>query len=232
MLKRLLGLIVFMCSGLSLVAQVQVKHWEIYGGYQYLRIDTGYVQTGFNLLREAFPAVFPPLTFNRHQNLNGWTAGLQENVNSWFGGVIEASGGYRTTNSDVTSLEKILGLPTNGITYTDRTKLRTYLLMGGPQFTYRRMSKLQPFARVLVGAAFVRNTTALRANNATLSPPGVPRETDNDAAYGGGVGTDVNVTRLLGVRLSADYIRSNLFKSNQDNLRGGAALVFRFGGNK
>lgn len=98
-----------------------------------------------------------------------------------------------------------------------RTRLRNYTFMGGPQFTLRHSSTFQPFVRALVGGAFSRNSL----NKVKVE--------DEGFAFGGGAGTDINFSRMLGLRVAVDYIGTKLFDDTQNNIRGTASLVFRWG---
>lgn len=229
MLKQSIVVLTFFFSTLTVFAQTNTPQWEVYGGYQYSRIDTGFIQDQFDLLHAENPAVIPPLNFGTHQNLNGWNFGGQENVNSWFGGVVDVSGTYGTKNIDVTSIEGNMGLPTTGITYLDRTRIHFFTFMAGPQFTMRKSPNFQPFVRVLAGGAFARDSTALLANGVPLSPPGEVPYNDENFAFGGGAGLSLYFTHRAGLRVAVDYIHSYLFGTTQDNFRANAGLVFRFG---
>jgi hypothetical protein len=81
---------------------------EIYGGYQYTRIDTHAVQDIFNLEHDLDPTI-PLVNFGANQRQDGWNFGVQENMNDWFGGVVDVSGNYGTKNLKVlsTSLQMV-----------------------------------------------------------------------------------------------------------------------------
>lgn len=206
-------------------AQSNTPLWVLYGGYQYARIDSGFIDDELRLYQTTHPT-FPVPTFGKHQNLNGWNFGVQENVNSWFGGVVDVSGSYGTKKLDVTALEAMQGVSIPNVSFIDRTRLRVFTFMGGPQFTLRKSANFQPFARALVGGIFSRNSENLLGNN-------VPQFSefhfnDEGFAFGGGGGIDFFFTHRAGLRVAMDYVRSNLFNATQDNLRGTAGLVFRF----
>lgn len=80
-MRNCLLFIVLLVSTVS-AAQITVPEGEVYGGYQYMRLDAGAVQDAVNLF--ALQQEIAPLNFGRHQNLNGWSFGVQENLNSWF----------------------------------------------------------------------------------------------------------------------------------------------------
>ena len=190
---------------------------EIYGGYQYVRLDTTQVQNAINL--ESLVAGVPPINFGSHQNLNGWQFGVQENLNSWFGGIVEAGG------SDLTKLTTLAQIP--NAKEQQRVRLHSYNFMAGPQFTLRSSPTIQPFARALIDGAFVNDSVNILVNKVPLFPES--GESDEGWAFGAGGGVDWNISRHLGVRIGADFIRSTLFNDTQKNLRGTASLVYRWG---
>jgi opacity protein-like surface antigen len=206
-----------MLASLTAFAQNTAPAGEIYGGYQYARLDTGAAQDALNLA--ALEAGVPPPDFGRHQNLSGWSFGLQENFNSWFGGIVDVSGGYHTN--------KNLTVTTGNVTTTLRVRIHSYTFMGGPQFTMRRSATFQPFVRGLVGGGFFNASANILMNNVQTIPE---IKTDDDSfALGGGAGTDINFSRRLGMRVALDYVRTGFYNDNQNNLKGSVSLVFRWG---
>jgi hypothetical protein len=86
----------------------------------------------------------------------------------------------------------------------------------GPQFLYPK-GKALFFAHVLVGTArsFVRVGTG-------------ERDTERAVAVGGGM--DLDLSSRFAVRVfQVDYLRTNLFQENQNNLRFSTGLVYRWG---
>ena len=194
--------------------------WQIYGGFQYTRLDTASVQDAVDLA--ALQAGVPTINFGRHQNLYGWCFGGQQNLNSWFGGIVDVGGTYLT--------KRVLLAQSGGVNATLRARLHSYTLMAGPQITLRRSSIFQPFVRALVGGGFFDDSVNVLVNNVPQFRE--TKESDENWAFGGGVGTDVNFSHSLGLRIAVDYIRTQLFNENQDNYRGTASLVYRFGGTR
>jgi opacity protein-like surface antigen len=206
-----------MLTPLTAFAQTTAPAGEVYGGYQYMRLDTGAVQDALNLA--ALEAGVSPFNFGRHQNLNGWSFGAQENLNSWFGVIVDGGGTYYTNrNISVTDGNETAKL---------RVRLHSYTLMIGPQFTMRRSSTFQPFARGLIGGGWANFSANILLNNVPLIAE-VKSENAN-FAFGGGAGTDINFSRSVGMRVAVDYIRTQVFNDNQNNLRGTVALVYRWG---
>lgn len=191
---------------------------EIYGGYQYTRIDTHAVQDFFNLQHVLDPTI-PLVNFGSHQTQHGWNFGVQENMNNWFGGVVDVSGNYGTKSLTI--------LSSGGVTVKTRTRLRSYTFMGGPQLTLRRSSRFQPFGRALLGGAWYSDSTNVLANN--VPQIAEIRESDSGFAIGGGGGTDISFSSHLGMRVTVDYIRTFFFNDSQGNIRSTVGLIYRFG---
>jgi opacity protein-like surface antigen len=216
-MKALRVVCTFALLSVAAAAQSAAPEGEIYGGYQYVRLDTTQVQNNINLA--SLLGGVPPIDFGKHQNLNGWQFGGQENLNGWFGGVVEAGGSYLTkltTVAQTTSAKEQL-----------RVRLHSYNILAGPQFSLRASPTIQPFARALIGGAFVNDSVNILVNSVPLFAEG--KESDQGWAFGGGGGIDWNISKHLGVRVGADYIRSTLFNDTQANLRGTASLVYRWG---
>jgi opacity protein-like surface antigen len=137
-------------------------------------------------------------------SLNGGSASIAYNANSWLSGVADF-GGYH--NGD------ILG------THVDGT-LSTYLI--GPRVSYRRSDRITPFGEVLFGVA--------RASASVLGASG----STNAFAMTVGGGVDYKLTDHFAIRpVKVDYLltRFNEFGSNtqsQNNLRVSTGIVFRF----
>ncbi len=218
MLRRLPLLLMLTFATLAVGQDSTTPQWQFYGGYQYTRLDSGNVQDSLNLLRILDPSL-PPLNFGRHQSMNGWNFGVQENVNRWLSGIADFSGSYHTKNID-------LGTVAN-IDTKVRTRLRFYTIMGGFQFTMRKDSRIQPFARVLIGGAFIDESANVLENNVPQFAE--TQASDSGFAVGGGGGADLFFSNHVGIRVSADYVRANVFGQSLNNYRGNAGLVFRLG---
>jgi opacity protein-like surface antigen len=210
--------LVLVVMSVSVFAQTTAPVGQIYGGFQYTRLDTASVQNVVDLA--ALQAGVPTINFGRHQNLYGWCFGGQQNLNGWFGGIVDVGGTYLT--------RKVLLSQSGGVNTTLRAILHSYTLMAGPQITLRRSATFQPFARGLVGGGFFNDSVNVLVNNVPRFSEG--KENDENWAFGGGFGTDVNFSRSLGVRLAIDYIRTQLFNENQVDYRGTVSMVYRFGG--
>jgi hypothetical protein len=142
--------------------------WEVFGGYSYARVD---------------------LTDITHVDANGWSASATDNVNSWFGGMLEVNGYYATPQ-----------FVFDGEIFKPNSSVYTALY--GPKFSYRRNSRFTPFGYVLLGGAVLQGSqSGFSASNASFA-----------AAPGGGV--DVRVSDLAAVRVQGDYTYTN-FRSFQ-----------------
>jgi len=94
----------------SLPAMAQdVPAWEFYGGYSYMRADLGGVDQG----------------------LHGWDFDVAQNLNRWFGGVMNFTGHYA---------------------HPGGANVNVHSFAYGPRFTYRKSERLVPFGQVLLGA--------------------------------------------------------------------------------
>jgi len=209
--------VLFAALATSFPSHGQISTGAIYGGYQYVRLDTTHEQEALNLV--AFQSGIPAVNLGRHQNLHGWNFGVQENLNSWFGGIVDVGGSYIDKKITVTQGA--------GLKAQLQTRIHIYNFTAGPQLTYSRNHAFQPFVRGLIGGAFSGVSANLLLNN-------VPQtidvsEDDTSFAIGGGAGTDIRLAKYFAVRVAADYLRTYLFDEGQNNLRGAVSLVYRWG---
>jgi hypothetical protein len=125
--------------------------WEGYGGFQFTRTDTARVQDLADSL--TVPNDLPRINVGRTLNMEGFNVSLQENSASWWGGVLDLSGSFKTKNIDLSQVAQSLGLVPAGTRVVATFHPAFYTFAFGPQFTYRKMSKIQPFARIMFGGA-------------------------------------------------------------------------------
>jgi hypothetical protein len=167
----------------------QVPAWEISGGYSYLDANIHAKNDGSN---------------GAHIHLNGGGLTVTENLNSWFGGRVEVSTywGHETV--------PISGVLTN---QTVSAQTATY----GPVFTYRRSSRVTPYAHVQIGAirggAYYQDISA-GAYKFALGP---------------GAGLDFALNTKTILRVDAEYLMSRFLNQRQDNLVGTVGIVYHFG---
>lgn len=204
-------------GAVSVAAAQDNPQWELFGGYQYTRLNTGNAQNELNLAAQTLG--IPPLTLGSNLNLSGWDSSLQENSNHWAGGVLDFSGNYVTRNLSLFQLP--------GSTGTLRDRIRFYTFMGGPQLTLRKSGVLQPFARALFGGATLRVEITPMINGA----PAAPTSTGSDTGFamGGGGGVDFHLLHHVAVRVAGDYIRAYLGGDSAGHLRVSGGLDFRIG---
>ena len=149
---------------------------------------------------------------NSSVDMNGVNFSVQENLNSWFGGVLDFSTHFGTANYPAT------GAGASGTTsFRTNTQSVTY----GPVFSYRKSKAITPFAHAMLGA--VRGGTEYL----NISQPEV-----RFGVYAGG-GVDVKITPRVSLRLiQADYLMSRFSNSRQDNIRLSAGVVLLLGKKK
>jgi len=110
---------------------------------------------------------------------------------------------------------------------TPRIDLGQTLFLFGPQFTYRKNERIQPFAHALFGVARIKFE-----NDAVT-----PSVTDTGFAFalGGGVNVKALSSKLAVRLIQADYVRTKLDLLNSgnsvssNNIRVSSGIVFRFG---
>jgi hypothetical protein len=130
-------------------------------------------------------------------SLRGWDVSVAENTNHWFGGAIDVSGAY--------------GSP-GGIREFEHS------VVGGPVFSYRKISGITPFAHAMIG--LIRNSRGYLG-----SSEGATRFT---GVFGGGL--DLKIREHVAIRIvQADYQVTPYFNQRQDNYRISAGLVLRWG---
>ena len=217
MYKSVLWTVLFAALTTSFPAHGQLPSGAIYGGYQYVRLETTHEQEALNLA--AFQQVIPAVNFGRHQNMHGWNFGFQENFNSWFGGVVDVGGSYIDKKITVTQGA--------GLTTQIHARMHIYNFTAGPQLAYSGNHTFQPFVRALAGGAFSGTSISVLLNN--VSQTEALGDSDTSFAVGGGAGTDIRFAKYFAVRVAADYLRTYLFNEGQNKLRGTVSLVYRWG---
>jgi outer membrane immunogenic protein len=129
-------------------------------------------------------------------NQIGASASVAGNFNRWLGFAADF-GGYHKNQGGVT--------------------FNTYTYLGGPRFSYRKSSRVTPFAQVLLGGA-----------RGSLSGFGGSGST-NGFAYSAGGGVDLGLTKHLALRPQLDYIGMRFSGNTVNTVRGSFGIVFRFG---
>jgi outer membrane immunogenic protein len=163
-----------------------VPKFDLFTGYSYLRAN-------------------PDTTGLGSFSMNGGSASLSYNANSWLSGVADF-GGYHANN--------ILGTGVDGT-------LSTYLF--GPRVSYRRDSRFTPFGQVLFGVAHIGGNNGLGFSSS-----------NNSFAMTIGGGLDVKLSNRFSVRpVQVEYLLTHfnelgLGAQNQNNLRVSTGIVFHF----
>jgi hypothetical protein len=129
-------------------------------------------------------------------NQNGASISVAGNLNHWLG-ITGDFGGYHKSQAGVT--------------------FNTYTYLGGPRFSYRKSSRVTPFAQVLVGGARGSLTGFGGSGSA------------NGFAYSAGAGVDLGLTKHLALRPQLDYIGMRFSGNTVNTVRGSFGIVFRFG---
>lgn len=219
-MKHVLCSHLLICSLFSLAAIAQESPWwELHAGYQFTGQQTGQMQNVINSL-SAFSGL-PAVPVGSHVNMIGWDFSAQENMNSWFGGIVDFSGGYGSKKVTLSQPE--------GTQVSANFSPALFTMGGGPQFTYRRGLRLQPFARVIFAAAYSNlNPNAATTNILNANHPS-PGTTDTDFAMIFGGGLDYPFKRYAALRVAADYIHTFIYEESQSNFRVTAGITFRIG---
>jgi hypothetical protein len=146
-----------------------------------------------------------------HFDTHGWGGSITGNFNQYVG--LEA---------DVFKYSAYSEYPP---AYANR-----YTFLFGPHFAYHRVSRVTPFAHVLLGAT--------RGSQYILPPypPGVIPQTASDLkggtafTVGAGGGLDVRAWRFVWVRvLEADYLHASFPNNGQSSLQLSFGFTLRFG---
>jgi opacity protein-like surface antigen len=117
----------------------------------------------------------------------GWVASAVGNINAWVGGVAEVGGSYRVCRDCQRG-------PFTSATFrgTDR-HLRVFTFMAGPRFASRAVSRVTPFAQILLGGSHISGGVEFDGALTT------------GFTYQPGAGVDVGIAPNLGLRLQGDY---------------------------
>jgi hypothetical protein len=155
----------------------------------------------------------------------GFDISYVRNLKSWFAAEAEYNGSFET------DVRRFVAAGVSGpAIYEDRTNVGDHLLLFGPRFTYRKMSKVNLFAHALNGLRITTSDetfpvgTFPNVTNTTVHS----KRTAYAIAAGGGV--DVNITKKLAIRaVQADYIHtSHPLLFDHSDLRLSTGVVFRF----
>ena len=161
---RYMGAVLWLLLLAEVPSNAQTPRAEISGGYAVMRDQDR---------AETFPA--------------GWVASVAGNINGWIGAAAEVGGSHRVCRDCQRG-------PFTSATLrgTDRN-LRVYTFMIGPRFASHALSRVTPFAQVLLGGSHISGGVQFDGALTT------------GFTYQPGAGIDVDVTPNLGLRLQGDY---------------------------
>lgn len=215
---------------LNAVAQntpIYTPEWELQAGYQFAHNDIGAAQNFADAI--TVPLGLPSISVGRTMTSNGGEFSFQQNVASWWGGIVDFSGTMANKKVDVSEAAVAAGLVPLGTRVVAGFKPTVYTVTAGPQFAYRKHQRIEPFARLLFGVAH----GDLSPDDATapvlkaLAPSF--KTTETNFAMMAGVGVDYVLRKYVALRGAWDFQRTYLFDEHQANFRFTAGVNFRFG---
>ena len=136
---------------------------------------------------------------------NGFDVSIAANLNKWVGVVADVGGQYsRFTDQG----------------FTERIKTHSFLF--GPRISYRKSSRVTPFAHALFGVSTLKTETNEFGPVLSFS--------DSSFAMALGGGLDVRISDRLAVRaVQLEFLRTRFFEETQHKGRLSFGLVVRFG---
>ena len=189
------------------------------------RTNSGYPKIelflGYTYLR-GVPTMSPG---NRMDWLNGGTASVAYNVNSYLGLVADV-GGFRAS-------EVQLYGPGASPAVVSNANGNAFTYMAGPRLSLRKYDRLTPFAQVLFGGIHASEVTLSKCAGSSCTP--LP--TENALALTAGGGIDFKVNHHVAIRIvQAEYMMTRFgdlhtgIRNTQNDIRLSSGLVFAFGG--
>jgi hypothetical protein len=139
-----------------------------------------------------------------HFHLNGGGGTVTENLNSWFGGRAEFNA-FQGNEAIVTSGVKTV--------YSVNAQQITY----GPVFSYRRFSRITPFAHVQLGVV-----------HGSVNYLGISQGAFKFAVAPGG-GVDIAMNQHAAIRVNGEYLLTRFLGLTQENVSASVGIVLRFG---
>jgi len=203
-------------------AQDVIPRYTIYTGFDYM------ISPARNLTERGFDADFGVI-------VKPWL-GLGADVSAIGENVISGAG---TINGSETIYAKpVAGLGLDPSLIHVPFKSTTITFAAGPQFYLRKWKRVTFLARPGFGgiheSADLTFPPALGPLFAALQlPPPAAHQTDTTWFIGAGGGFDINVTRWLGLRFTADWVNTHLFSdlltNRQNYVRFTVGPTFRWG---
>jgi hypothetical protein len=144
------------------------------------------------------------------QSLNGWQGSVEGKFFLPFIGIVgDVSANYGNLRFPICPVIPV-GVPAGPCASIGvNSHIGNFLI--GPRVSIT-VGKVRPFAEALFGAAHV-------------STSGLGSDTSFSTGVGGGI--DYYLVHVLGVRVEADYLHSNLFNNPQQNVRISTGIVLR-----
>lgn len=208
--------------------QDYIGRFDVYGGFTYLDsphinlAERGFHTQGGMRLRRWLSVGFDYSIATGHTSLTPdlLTTSLQQQLGATFRQLIAAG---------LIPSSYVLSVPIDSTTQN---------FAAGPQFSYRRWSRITPFIRPSVGAIHeVATPHATDAVTRMVIAQLVPSGTKQDwtGFYGFGGGFDLNVSRKFAVRIQSDFVHDHLFndllKNGRNSVRLSIGQAFQFGRN-
>ena len=213
---------------LSVVSFAQnTPEWEVHGGYQFARFDIGAAQDAADSV--TFPNNLPRVNIGRNLDMSGGVLCSRMLI---VGGAESWISVRSTLPEHIDLSQQAVGL---GFVFSRNQRNRdifrpaTVILGGGPQFTYRKRDKFQPFVRIMAGIAHadLKPDALTKADLMAFAP--TFKTDDNSFGLIDGGGVDVCVETLPCVPSRSRLVRTYLFSEHQGNLRMTVGLSFRLG---
>ena len=205
-------------------AMAQEERFEVFAGLSHL-------EAGGDPGR---PGQFQPMVEPMESSQNGWVGSLAWSVTRYFGVEGEVSGQYGGDNTfDYQVRSEVPGPPFVDVRVAANYK--THTLLAGPRVS-ASVGRVKPFARALVGAAFLRNRQYYGAvalfsceEGGDCVGPSLTSLSSRSFAVQAGGGVDVEITDRVAWRaVQADYLRTSFADRDQDGVKVATGFVFRF----
>ena len=206
------SVLILCCVPLAVAQSADRSHFEFFGGYSVLRTKYEAKPTD---PRTQMPTI---VAFAGKQTFNGFNGSGTVYLTEGFGVTGDFSAHFKTNS---------VADPLGG---NISTHIRVLNVLGGPQYKFRRNSRVAPFVRALAGIANTRSRLEVPSLNVTETLS----STDFALALGGGV--DVRVSERVALRVfQFDYNPIFLSSNNElgfgntraDNVRFSFGVVFK-----
>jgi opacity protein-like surface antigen len=155
-MKKLLIAAVMMVMVCGIAAAQDFPKWEAFAGFSMLKPDLA-GQSSANILDYLLmgPNIY---SFSKAMNYaggnfaNGFDVSVTRNLNSWLGVKGSFSSHFKSINVDGLESRSYSGMTEPDTTrWTGNMDYRRYTAVFGPEFSYRKNSRVRPFAHALFG---------------------------------------------------------------------------------